>query len=272
MPELPEVEVVCQGLALHLLDWTICKVIVRQRRLRFNIPSNLKDRLRGQPIQAMSRRGKYLLFTLPTGTLICHLGMSGSLRILPGLEAAQKHDHVDVIFQNHYLLRFHDPRRFGALLWTEENPMQHPLLANLGPEPLSKALSAQYLKKKAGKSKVVIKSFLMNSHIVAGIGNIYATEILFAAEIHPLTTVNQLKASQWSKLCRHIKIILRKAIRQGGTTLKDFVQSDGKPGYFKQQLKVYGRAGSPCLRCGTILQQLRIAQRGTVFCPQCQQA
>lgn len=270
MPELPEVEVARQGIAPYVLHQAITDVIVRHPRLRFAIPTHLKTTLTGQQIQTVTRRGKYLLFTLPSGTLIWHLGMSGSLRILTAPSPPRKHDHVDLVFKNHHVLRFNDPRRFGALLWTAEDPLQHPLLGNLGPEPLSKAFSARYLANQAKNKKIVIKSFIMNSKIVVGVGNIYATEALFAAKIHPLTPVKQVKPAQWDRLCREIKNILRKAIRQGGTTLKDFVQSDGKPGYFKQKLKVYGRTGEACVRCGQVLEQLRIAQRRTVFCGRCQ--
>lgn len=270
MPELPEVEVVRRGIAAYTLQQTITDVIIRQNHLRFVIPPDFKTQLIGQYIQAIARRGKYLLFMLPSGTVIWHLGMSGSLQVLSTPQPASKHDHVDILFKNQHVLRFNDPRRFGAILWTTTDPLLHPLLSHLGPEPLSKAFTAHYLIKKAKNKKTATKSFIMDNKIVVGVGNIYATEALFAAGIHPLTPVKQLKPVQWQQLCSAIKTILRQAIRRGGTTLKDFVQSDGKPGYFKQQLKAYGRNGEACFNCGTCLQQLRIGQRTSVFCGLCQ--
>jgi len=270
MPELPEVETVRQGLLPHLLQQKITDIIIRHPHLRFPIPTQLKAQVRGQKVLNISRRGKYLIFTLPKGNLIWHLGMSGSMRVLLKPLPARKHDHVDLIFSNQTCLRFNDPRRFGALLWTEQDPLLHPLLIKLGPEPLSKEFSTQYLWEKSRNKKVAIKTFLMNSQIVVGVGNIYAAEALFKARIHPATPAQKLSPAQCNHLCRAIKIILRQAIKRGGTTLKDFVKSDGKPGYFKQELQVYGRAGLACYVCNNKLKQLRQAQRATVYCPQCQ--
>jgi len=269
MPELPEVEVVRLGISPFILNQKITDVIIRQRNLRLPIPSQLKKHLVGESILDVLRRGKYLLLTTAKGTLLCHLGMSGSLRLLKKSLPPQKHDHVDLLFANH-CLRFNDPRRFGLFLWTSENPLHHPLLSRLGPEPLSTDLTPCYLWKKAQKRKVAIKSFLMNSQIVAGIGNIYATEVLFKAKIHPLTSASVISHEQFKTLCSSIKTILGKAIQQGGTTLRDFVNSEGKPGYFKQQLQVYGRNSQPCPLCGASLQSLRLAQRTTIFCSSCQ--
>jgi formamidopyrimidine-DNA glycosylase len=270
MPELPEVEVVRQGISPHILHQTIADVLIRHRRLRFPVPSQLKERLIGKPLLQISRRGKYLLLHTEDGCLLWHLGMSGSLRILKKEHPPQKHDHIDLVFSNGCYLRFNDPRRFGLVLWTEHNPLDHPLLRELGPEPLSPDFTATYLWKKAQKRKVAIKTFIMNSKMVVGVGNIYAAEALFQAKIHPLMPAQELSPEQAKDLCSQIKTILRQAIKQGGTTLKDFIKSDGKPGYFKQALQVYGRAKQPCLLCGTPLEALRLAQRTTVFCPQCQ--
>jgi formamidopyrimidine-DNA glycosylase len=196
--------------------------------------------------------------------------MSGSLRILTHPTPPQKHDHVDILFANNKILRFSDPRRFGALLWTSEDPAQHPLIQNLGVEPLDKAFSSDYLWTRAKKSKTPIKSFIMNNQIVVGVGNIYATEALFLAGIYPNTPAKNLSIKNFQKLTEVIKIVLKHAIERGGTTLRDFVKSDGKPGYFSTELKAYGRAGLPCLQCRTILKSMCIQQRSTVYCEQCQ--
>ncbi len=269
MPELPEVEVVRLGISPFVLHQKIVDVIVRQPQLRLPISPQLKKNLVGQTILEVLRRGKYLLLLTSRGALLCHLGMSGSLRLLKEASPPQKHDHVDFIFAK-YCLRFQDPRRFGLLLFIKGNPFDHPLLSALGPEPFSKSFSSAYLWKKAQKRKLPIKSFLMNSKIVVGIGNIYANEALFKANIHPLTRAASLSQEQFKKLCFHIKAVLSQAIRQGGTTLKNFVSSEGKPGYFTQQLQVYGREGKPCYLCGTTLELLRLSQRASVFCPRCQ--
>ena len=270
MPELPEVEVVRLGISPHILHQKITDVIIRHPRLRFPVPARLKEHLIGKTIFAIQRRGKYLLFSTAEGTLIWHLGMSGSLRILTEATPPQKHDHIDLVFSRQRCLRFNDPRRFGSVLWTTENPLEHPLLASLGPEPLSEDFTADYLWEKARNRKVAIKNFIMNSKTVVGVGNIYAAEALFTAKLHPLKPANKVKREQFKLLCQIIQDLLGKAIKKGGTTLKDFVNSEGKPGYFKQELRVYGRGGEPCLICGTVLRSLRVGQRGTVFCPECQ--
>jgi formamidopyrimidine-DNA glycosylase len=270
MPELPEVETTLRGITSFVNKQRITKVIVRHPRLRWPIPEEIKSGLCGQFIHDIKRRAKYILFYCDSGTMILHLGMSGRLRILNEAVDAGKHDHVDICLENGYYLRFTDPRRFGALLWTEGNPEEHPLIASIGPEPLSKIFNGEYLWKESRKRKVPVKSFIMDSHTVAGVGNIYATESLFMASIHPQKPAGSIDRKQYDLLAEAIKKILKQAIKKGGTTLKDFRKSDGAPGYFSQKLQVYGNAGKPCLRCKTKLQSIRIAQRSTVYCPKCQ--
>lgn len=272
MPELPEVETSCRGIAPHLYHQTIAKIIIRQPQLRWPISPGLLEDLPGQVIQHIYRRAKYILLQTTAGTLLFHLGMSGSLRILGKDAPVLKHDHVDIILANNQCLRFNDPRRFGALLWTTQSPELHPLLANLGPEPLTPAFNPTYLYQKACNRTMPIKSFIMDSRIVVGVGNIYANEALFLAGIHPMQSAKQLSQAQYEKLVATIKQVLKAAIAQGGTTLRNFVSSEGKPGYFKQQLYVYGRGGQTCKTCATELTEIRLGQRTTVFCSTCQQA
>jgi formamidopyrimidine-DNA glycosylase len=270
MPELPEVETTMRGLIPHLEGATIQGVIIRQSQLRWPIPSHLKSCLTQQKIIQLSRRGKYLLIKVQAGTLIIHLGMSGSLRVLNHSTPPTRHDHMDITLTQNKLLRYHDPRRFGAVLWTEDEPLHHPLLKSMGVEPLSADFTGLYLKQAALKRIIAIKPFIMNSKIVTGIGNIYAAEALFLAGIHPITPAHLLTPSQCDRLVESIKHILQSAILQGGTTLKDFVNSEGKPGYFSQKLHVYGRVDLPCTTCGTRLQSIQLGQRSTVFCEHCQ--
>jgi formamidopyrimidine-DNA glycosylase len=270
MPELPEVETTLRGIQPHIQSQKIHNVIIRHHGLRWPIPANLSTLLKGQIIQSLERRGKYILVRTLKGTVILHLGKSGRLRILKHDSPPDKHDHLDIIFYHKIILRLTDPRRFGACLWTEEDPMNHFLLKKLGPEPLSRDFSGTYLWKCAQKKKTAIKSFIMNSQIVVGVGNIYAAEALFAAGIHPETPAQAVSAKKYGILAAHIKKILRAAIKKGGTTLKDFVNSDGKPGYFSQHLNVYGRGGLPCFVCKTPLEEIRLGQRGTVYCKKCQ--
>lgn len=270
MPELPEVETTLRGIELHIKNQKIKRVIIRNRNLRWPIPSHLNKTLKDQVITNGLRRGKYLLFTTAKGTLILHLGMSGNLRILPPKTPPQKHDHLDIEFTNHKILRLTDPRRFGACLWTDGDPLNHFLLKNLGCEPLSKDFTGHFLFQRGQQKKVAIKTFLMDSKIVVGIGNIYAAEALFAARINPNTPAGEVKLHQYEVLVTAIKKILRASIKQGGTTLKDFLHSEGKPGYFKLHLKVYGRGNQPCLNCKTKLTEIRIGQRSTVYCINCQ--
>lgn len=270
MPELPEVETTLRGILPHIEKQTITNVVVRQYQLRWPIPSNLSHILIDKMIVHAERRAKYLLLKTDRGTLIIHLGMSGHLRILNSHQPPNKHDHVDIVFQNNKTLRFTDPRRFGSFLWVEGDPDKHIMLKHLGIEPLTKNFTGHYLWQRAQGRIIPIKSLLMDNKIVTGIGNIYATEALFAAQIHPSTPANSLSVERLEKLVRSSKQILRQAIKRGGTTLKDFINSDGKPGYFSNQLKVYGRAGLPCLICHTTLQIMQIGQRSTVYCNHCQ--
>jgi formamidopyrimidine-DNA glycosylase len=270
MPELPEVETTLRGIQAHIENRCITKIVIRQHRLRWEIPSNLPTVLAGKKVSEIIRRGKYLLFKIDEGALLLHLGMSGRLRILTQPVPPQKHDHVDIEFSNNIILRFTDPRRFGALLWINNEIDAHPLLAKLGPEPLTHHFSSSYLYKRAQARTVTIKSFIMDNKIVVGVGNIYANEALFLAGIHPTKPAKSLSKENMVKLVKAIKHILRQAIQQGGTTLKDFLSSEGKPGYFMNKLKVYGREGLPCLICHSTLLAMRIGQRTTVYCPQCQ--
>ncbi len=270
MPELPEVETTLRGLKPHLEDAMIQDVIVRQHQLRWPIPHNIKRKIKQHRIRELSRRGKYLLIHLEVGAIIMHLGMSGSLRIINDDVPAKKHDHIDIILSNHKIMRYADPRRFGALLLTEDDPLEHPLLRSLGMEPLDTCFTSRYLLKMMKSRRTPVKSLIMDSKIVVGIGNIYASEALFLAGIHPLTPAGDLNEMQCKRLVKSIKQILRAAIKRGGTTLKDFINSDGRPGYFSQQLKVYGREGQPCVKCNANLELLKIGQRSTVFCLNCQ--
>jgi len=268
MPELPEVEVSRMGITPHLSGKVIKKILIRQPKLRWMIPDAL-NQLSGQVILSIQRRAKYLLLKTQKGSIIVHLGMSGSLRILDESHPVGKHDHVDLILMDGTLLRYNDPRRFGAWLW-QDNEEEHTLLKNLGPEPLDDAFHADFILKKAKGKRATIKSFIMDNKVVVGVGNIYANESLFLAKIHPSIQAGQLTYTEWCRLVSEIKQVLTTAIKQGGTTLKDFNQADGKPGYFAQELRVYGKAGAPCPCCGERLLQLKIAQRNSYFCPSCQ--
>ncbi len=270
MPELPEVETTRKGISPYCQDQTVQQVIIRQPSLRWPIPSNLPELLEQQCIRDIQRRGKYLLFQFDHGTLMVHLGMSGSLRILLQPEAVQKHDHVDIILTSGHSLRYHDPRRFGAILWTEEPIEEHKLIHHLGPEPLSDQFTAEYFSEKCQGKKTAIKTFIMDSKVVVGVGNIYANEALFMSGIHPKEAAGNLSEGKRSLLVSKIRFVLERSITQGGTTLKDFVGGDGKPGYFAQQLNVYGRAGQDCPECGQTLQEIRQSNRSSVFCPDCQ--
>ncbi|MCI0507955.1 MAG: bifunctional DNA-formamidopyrimidine glycosylase/DNA-(apurinic or apyrimidinic site) lyase [Gammaproteobacteria bacterium] len=270
MPELPEVETTRRGIASCITNRQITDVIVRQRNLRWPVPFRLRKTLAGQTISSIQRRGKYLLLSMQSGTLLIHLGMSGSLRVVPANLPAEKHDHVDIVFDNHSVLRLRDPRRFGAMLWTQQNPLQHKLLKDLGVEPLAKDFTAEYLFNAARKRKVAIKQFIMDSHIVVGVGNIYANEALFLAGIRPTIAAKNLSLPRMQQLVTAIKLVLKDAIRSGGTTLRDFTRGDGRPGYFRQQLNVYGREGDPCKRCGTPIKLIRQGQRASYYCHRCQ--
>lgn len=268
MPELPEVEITRRGIEPHLKGRKITGVEVRDSRLRWPIPPEVKE-LAGSRIASVKRRGKYLLLDCGKGSLILHLGMSGSLRIVqPGTHAA-KHDHFDLAIGDR-LLRLRDPRRFGAVLWTTEDPALHKLLAGLGVEPLSAAFNARYLHSRSRGHRVAIKVFLMDAKNVVGVGNIYASEALFRAGIHPRTKAGRLSLERCARLVAEVKATLKEAIRAGGSTLRDFVQSDGSPGYAQHKHFVYDRAGKPCLNCGTPIKRIVMGQRATYFCPSCQ--
>ncbi|MBA2654504.1 MAG: bifunctional DNA-formamidopyrimidine glycosylase/DNA-(apurinic or apyrimidinic site) lyase [Gammaproteobacteria bacterium] len=269
MPELPEVETILRGIVPRVKNQCIRRIIIRQKSLRWVIPSAITEEFINQPIYDLKRRGKYLLLFTQKGTAILHFGMSGSLSLLPKQTPPNKHDHFDFIFDD-FCLRFTDPRRFGALLWTRDDPMGHPLLAHLGKEPLEPGFTAAYLYKCAKNRKIGIKQFIMNSTIVVGVGNIYAAEALFLAKINPLKPSQALDLTHFEQLVVSIKKVLKAAIKQGGTTLRDFLNSAGKPGYFKLKLNVYGREGLACNQCGTCLKKIVIQNRSTVYCPYCQ--
>ena len=270
MPELPEVETTRRGIEPHVRGQRIERLIVRQPRLRWPIPPELSELLRGKIIERVERRGKYLLVGFEHGTVLIHLGMSGSLRIIPIGQAVGKHDHVDIELGSGQALRYTDPRRFGAMLWHEGDVSAHPLLAELGPEPLTAAFDGVYLFERSRGRGAPVKAFLMDSHIVVGVGNIYANEALFSAGIRPDRAAGRISQARYIALAEEVKRVLARSIKQGGTTLRDFVGGDGNPGYFRQQLNVYGRGDEPCLVCGTALHEIRLAQRSTVFCRQCQ--
>ncbi len=269
MPELPEVETTRRGIAPHVEQRQVVALRVRQPRLRWPIPEQLAQWVEGDRVQRIERRSKYLLFRFTRGTMIVHLGMSGSLRILTTDEAAGKHDHVDLVLDSGQLLRLTDPRRFGAVLW-QENGTEHSLLTRLGPEPLDDAFNAEYLQQCCAGRRTAIKLLIMNASVVVGVGNIYANEALYAAGIDPRRAAGRISAARLEGLVAAIKQVLAAAIKQGGTTLRDFVGGDGKPGYFKQELQVYGRGGEPCRQCGQQLSEVKLSQRSTVFCRQCQ--
>jgi formamidopyrimidine-DNA glycosylase len=271
MPELPEVETTRRGIAPHLTGRTVTGVTLRTAKLRLPLSAELPRRLAGQRIAAIARRGKYLLFTCSDGTLLLHLGMTGHLRLVPSDSAPGKHAHVELHFDNNTTLRFTDPRKFGTLLWLTGEPLQHPLLAELGPEPLSADFTAEYLFKRSRKRSVATKLFIMNSKIVVGVGNIYANEALFLASINPARAVGSLAPAETERLTAAIKQVLTEAIDLGGTTLHDYLDAAGQPGYFSLKLHAYGRSGKPCSVCGTVLQESRLGNRSTVWCPKCQQ-
>ena len=274
MPELPEVETTLRGITPHIDGKKIEKVIIRQFKLRWPIHPNLAQILAGRKVLECSRRAKYLIITFETGILLIHLGMSGSLRIFTAdderIATPDKHDHLDFVFDDGTVLRYHDPRKFGAVLWYEGVIEHHPLLEKLGPEPLSEAFDANYLYQKLKTQKRAVKLALMDNAVVVGVGNIYANESLFLCGLHPLKLAANLTRKQCERLVDTIKSVLAKTIEQGGTTLKDFLQPDGRPGYFAQELLVYGNKGKPCPTCGTKIESLIIGQRNSFYCPTCQ--
>lgn len=270
MPELPEVETTARGISPHVVGKRILEVRIRNGRLRWPVPASLAKNLAGNSFERVERRAKYLLLRTHTGTVLAHLGMSGSLRILPADTPARKHDHVDIVFADGQCLRLHDPRRFGSLLWCDDDCREHPLLRDLGPEPLSDEFNAGYLFARSRKRKAAVKLFVMDAHVVVGVGNIYANEALFLAGLRPRRAAGRVTLAEYARLVDAIKQVLRDAIEQGGTTLRDYVRSDGDAGYFQLKLNVYGRDGEPCPKCGTAVQQIRQGQRSTFYCARCQ--
>ena len=269
MPELPEVETTRRGIEPYTNGHEVQSIVTRCKKLRWPIPSNLASKLNHHSFLTTKRRAKYLLLENELGHLIIHLGMSGSLRITTTDSPAQKHDHIDIVFNNH-ILRFRDPRRFGAILWTAKDPLKHKLIKHLGPEPLEEQFTAEYLYAQSRQRKISIKEFIMNSHIVVGVGNIYATEALFISGINPTRAAGNVSLARYQRLTAAIKQVLANAIKSGGTTLRDFTSQDGKPGYFKQKLLVYGRAGHPCVNCSNPLRAIKQGQRTTTYCAKCQ--
>lgn len=270
MPELPEVETTLRGVSPHINGKTVSGVILRTTKLRWPLPPDLSETLRGQTVQNCRRRAKYLLIEFAHGVLIIHLGMSGSLRIFTDSAESQKHDHADIVFADGTVLRYHDPRRFGAILWLSGVAEHHPLLADLGPEPLDGGFSGCLLHRAFAKQNRAVKTALMDNAVVVGVGNIYANESLFQAAIAPHRPAKSLSKAECDALAQAVQDVLRRAIDAGGSTLRDFVDSSGKSGYFQQQYQVYGRSGEPCRQCGTPIAKTVIGQRGTFYCPNCQ--
>jgi formamidopyrimidine-DNA glycosylase len=270
MPELPEVETTCRGIEPHILEQKVLDVTVRERKLRWPVPENLPDLLKNDSVIEVSRRAKYLLIKFTGGVLMIHLGMSGSLRIVKTSEPSEKHDHLDFQFQNGSVLRYRDPRKFGSIHWITGPLDEHPLLCALGPEPLSSDFSGSTFHVLSRKRKAAVKTFIMDGHVVVGVGNIYANEALFRAGIKPTLAAGKVSLARYEKLANVIKEILAEAIKVGGTTLRDFLGSDGEPGYFTQSLAVYGRGGEPCMVCKSVLKEVRLGQRATVYCNKCQ--
>jgi formamidopyrimidine-DNA glycosylase len=270
LPELPEVETTRRGIRPALAGRSVVGMVLRERRLRWPVPRGLPARLAGQRILDVRRRAKYLLIELERGTLIAHLGMSGSLRVLPADVPPLAHDHYDLVLDSGRCLRFNDPRRFGCLLWATGDPSRHRLLAGLGPEPLEPDFDAVYLAATARGRRVAIKQFLMDQRVVVGVGNIYASESLYRAGVDPRRAAGRVSRKKLERVVEAVREVLRAAIRHGGTTLRDYVNADGAPGYFGQDLFVYERSGQPCRRCGAAIRQVVQGQRSTYFCPACQ--
>lgn len=270
MPELPEVETCVQGLKTHLENQVIESITVREPRLRWPIPASFADTMRNQLIHTVRRRAKYIILDLDVGHIIIHLGMSGSVRVLTPALTADTHDHVDIILKSNHMIRYNDPRRFGCILHVNEPLSEHKLFSQLGPEPLEKSFNARYLVGKCKNRKAAIKNIIMHNHIVVGVGNIYASEALFLSKIPPYMPAGLLSESQASRLVKHIKSVLKQAIRKGGTTLRDFVNTSGKPGYFQQSLYVYARENKACRVCETQLNLIKLGGRSSVYCPHCQ--
>lgn len=270
MPELPEVETIARGIAPLVVGRVVERVVLRTPRLRWPLEKSLRRILPGRRIDAVERRAKYLLLHCGDGTLLIHLGMSGRLTVVPADCPAKKHDHADLVLSDGTCLRFTDPRRFGAILWCAIDPANHPLLSGLGPEPLGPVLSGDYLAGKAVGRRVAVKSFIMDQKIVVGVGNIYASEALFRAGIDPERSAGSVTLARYQRLATEIRAVLKDALAAGGTTLRDFRDGEGNPGYFSVQLQVYGRVGEPCPCCGQAIRCRRIGQRSSFYCRHCQ--
>jgi formamidopyrimidine-DNA glycosylase len=269
MPELPEVETTRRGLAPLVEERSIAAIVVRQRGLRWPVPGEVDD-LAGVPVRALERRAKWLVWRLDEGSLLWHLGMSGSFRGWVDPPPPGPHDHIDVQIEGGHLIRYTDPRRFGALLWCAGDPLEHPRLAGLGPEPLGESFDGDHLWRLSRGRRAPVKSFIMDARIVVGVGNIYACEALFDSGIHPTRPAGRISRERYQRLAATIRATLARAIEAGGTSLRDFTVGDGTPGYFGQSLQVYGRAGEPCPGCGGAIRRKVVGQRGTFFCPSCQ--
>ncbi|MFK8029777.1 MAG: bifunctional DNA-formamidopyrimidine glycosylase/DNA-(apurinic or apyrimidinic site) lyase [Gammaproteobacteria bacterium] len=270
MPELPEVETTARGIRPHIKGFTITNAVVRQSSLRHPVPRNLRQLVKNQKVIDVSRRAKYVLVHLERGHLIIHLGMTGNLRVLQTPPPPQKHDHVDVCFEDGRVMRYTDPRRFGCILHTKSDPEQHKLLKSLGPEPLSDEFTPERLHELSRKRKVAVKNFIMNGAVVVGVGNIYASESLFRAGVLPHRQAGRVSLEKYVALHGHIKDVLNAAIKAGGTTLRDYTNADGFAGYFSQELDAYGRKGEDCNRCGGTIKMKVIGQRSSFYCTGCQ--
>jgi len=270
LPELPEVETTRRGLVPHVRKRRIAALAVYQPRLRWPVPRTLAKQVAGQRILRVGRRAKYLLLELGSGTLLLHLGMSGNLRAVPSDSPRRAHDHFDLVLDSGLALRFNDPRRFGSLLYARGDAQRHPLLRHLGPEPLSVGFDADYLWGITRRRRIAVKQLLMNSRLVVGVGNIYASEALFRARVRPQRPARRLSRADAARVVHGVRAVLRQAIRAGGTTLRDYLGADGAPGYFRQRLYVYERAGKPCRRCGTAVRALTQGARSSYYCPSCQ--
>jgi formamidopyrimidine-DNA glycosylase len=270
MPELPEVETTRRGLLPHVLGRRFRGAVVRNASLRWPVPGDLSRRLKGEEVLAIRRRGKYLLFDCRKGHLLVHLGMSGRLSVIERGLPPRIHDHVDLQLEGEKSLRLTDPRRFGAMLWLEGPAEDHALLRGLGIEPLESGFTGAALHRLARERRVSVKQFLMNGRIVTGVGNIYASEALFQAGVHPARTAGHVSAARWDRIASAVRATLERALAAGGSTLRDFASAEGRPGHFQYQFSVYGREGEPCFRCGTHIRALRQGQRSTFYCPRCQ--
>jgi formamidopyrimidine-DNA glycosylase len=269
VPELPEVETTLRGIAPALKGQRIDAMVIRNPSLRWPVPAAVQQAV-GQTVTGLQRRAKYILIELKNGGLLCHLGMSGSLRICEPGTPLKKHDHFDIVLANEQCIRYHDPRRFGALLWWDAPALDHPLLKDLGPEPLENGFGGDHLWLRSRGLRVAVKNFIMNGKVVVGVGNIYASEALFMAGIHPSRAAGRVSKARYEALALAIQDVLGRAVRQGGTTLRDFVNSSGEPGYFAQDLLVYEREGKACFQCNSPIKRKVIGQRSSYYCPHCQ--